>query len=167
MRLGLHRHLRMIRQDFSLAMPCSTGACAAASARLTVFPVGEFLQRPAFDAGGQPPAGGLVGEIGTVGTPWRSRIRMIQYLTDHAGKLLFAYREPQLPDSAVRYSSSAHGVWLSEQAEEQKLTALQNLTQHCHTLFCDSLVYARQRVCSWTELERLTDELETPMSPSS
>ncbi|MBP5936730.1 hypothetical protein F3K43_12570 [Streptomyces sp. LBUM 1476] len=34
MRLGLHRDLKKIRQDFSLATPRSTGARAAASARL-------------------------------------------------------------------------------------------------------------------------------------
>lgn len=35
-RFGLHRVLRMIRQDFSRATPCSAGARAAESARLTV-----------------------------------------------------------------------------------------------------------------------------------
>lgn len=39
MRLGLHRDLRKIRQDFRLATPRSTGARAAASARLRVFSV--------------------------------------------------------------------------------------------------------------------------------
>ena len=39
MRLGLHRDLRKIRQDFSLATPRSTGARAAARARLRVFSV--------------------------------------------------------------------------------------------------------------------------------
>jgi hypothetical protein len=40
MRLGLHRDRRKIRQDFSRAMPRSTGARAAARARLRVFSVG-------------------------------------------------------------------------------------------------------------------------------
>ena len=40
MRLGLIRDLRKIRQDFSSAMPCSTGARDVASARLTVRCVG-------------------------------------------------------------------------------------------------------------------------------
>lgn len=38
-RLGLHRDLRKIRQDFNRAMPRSTGARAADSARLRVFSV--------------------------------------------------------------------------------------------------------------------------------
>ena len=40
MRLGLHRDLRKIRQDFKRATPRSTGARAAARARLAVFSVG-------------------------------------------------------------------------------------------------------------------------------
>ncbi|SBU96725.1 hypothetical protein YW3DRAFT_05852 [Streptomyces sp. MnatMP-M77] len=40
MRLGLHRDLRKIRQDFRFATPRSTGARAATSARLRVFSVG-------------------------------------------------------------------------------------------------------------------------------
>lgn len=39
MRFGLHRDLRKIRQDFRRATPRSTGARAAARARLTVFSV--------------------------------------------------------------------------------------------------------------------------------
>ncbi len=40
MRVGPMRDLRKIYQDFSRAMPCSTGARAAARARLRVFSVG-------------------------------------------------------------------------------------------------------------------------------
>ncbi len=40
MRFGLHRDLRKIRQDSKRATPRSTGARAAARARLTVFSVG-------------------------------------------------------------------------------------------------------------------------------
>jgi len=39
-RFGLHRDLRKIRQDFKRATPRSTGALAAARARLTVLSVG-------------------------------------------------------------------------------------------------------------------------------
>jgi hypothetical protein len=39
MRLGLQQDLRKIRQDFRRATPRSTGARAAARARLTVFSV--------------------------------------------------------------------------------------------------------------------------------
>ncbi|CAM5624498.1 hypothetical protein SVIOM74S_04160 [Streptomyces violarus] len=39
MRFGLHRDLRKMRQDFRRATPRSTGARAAAKARLTVFSV--------------------------------------------------------------------------------------------------------------------------------
>lgn len=44
-RLGLQRDLRKIRQDFRQAMPRSTGARAAARARLTVFSVGVSSRR--------------------------------------------------------------------------------------------------------------------------
>ncbi|UJV47319.1 hypothetical protein [Streptomyces sp. AMCC400023] len=99
-------------------------------------------------------------------TRWRAQVdETTKYLTDHAVQLLFAYRGPQLPDLAVRYSSNARGVWISDRTEEQKLTALQNVTQHCHTLFFDSPVYARQRIRSWTELERLLSEMEAPARP--
>lgn len=81
-------------------------------------------------------------------------------------QLLFAYAGSRLPDLAVRYSSTARGVWISDMSEDRKLTALQNITQHCHALCFDSPVYARQRAHSWTELERLLDELETPTVPS-
>ncbi|MFF1325478.1 hypothetical protein [Streptomyces chartreusis] len=96
-------------------------------------------------------------------TRWRAQVdETTKYLTDHAVQLLFAYRGPQLPDLAVRYSTNARGVWISDRAEQQKLTALQNITQHCHALFFDSPVHARQRVRSWAELERLLDDLEAP-----
>lgn len=88
-----------------------------------------------------------------------------KYLTDHAVQLLFAYRGPKLPDLAVRYSSNARGVWISGRTEDRKLNALKDTTQHCHTLFFDSPLFARQRVRSWTELERLLDELEVPEGP--
>ncbi|MET7920997.1 hypothetical protein ABZU45_35165 [Streptomyces avermitilis] len=100
---------------------------------------------------------------------WRAQVdEATRYLTDHAVHLLFAYTGSRLPDLAVRYSSTARGVWISDlSSEDRKLTALQNITQHCHALFFDSSVYARQRARSWTELERLLDELETPAAPSS
>jgi hypothetical protein len=99
---------------------------------------------------------------------WRAQVdEATKYLTDHAVQLLFAYTGSRLPDLAVRYSSTARGVWISDMSEDLKLTALQNITQHCHALFFDSPVYARQRARSWTELERLLDELETPTAPSS
>ncbi|MFS7874608.1 hypothetical protein ACEYXF_14940 [Streptomyces asiaticus] len=72
-------------------------------------------------------------------TRWRAQVdETTKYLTDHAVQLLFAYRGPKLPDLAVRYSSNARGVWISDRTEEQKLSALQNITQHCHALFFDS-----------------------------
>ncbi|WP_328406406.1 hypothetical protein OHS70_38390 (plasmid) [Streptomyces sp. NBC_00390] len=80
---------------------------------------------------------------------WRAQIDdATKYLTDQAVQLLFAYRGPQLPDLAVRYSSTARGVWISDRTEDRKLTALQEITQHCHSLFFDSSMYARQRARS-------------------
>ncbi|CAM5456383.1 hypothetical protein STENM327S_08139 [Streptomyces tendae] len=94
---------------------------------------------------------------------WRAQLDgATTYLTDHAVQLLFAYRGPKLPDLAVRYSASARAVWISDRPEAQKLTVLRDLTQHCHALFFDSPLYARQRVRSWTELERLLEEAEAP-----
>ena len=63
MRLGLQRDLRKIRRDFRRATPRSTGARAAARARLRVLSVG-VSSWSALDAGGEPWAGALVGEIG-------------------------------------------------------------------------------------------------------
>ena len=88
-----------------------------------------------------------------------------RYLADHSVQLLFAYNGSRLPDLAVRYSNNARGVWISDRNEDRKLNLLQDLTRHCHTLFFDSPVYARRRASSWTELERLLDELETTESP--
>ncbi|WP_411092752.1 hypothetical protein [Streptomyces sp. 049-1] len=94
---------------------------------------------------------------------WRAQVdEATTYLTDHAVQLLFAYRGPKLPDLAVRYSANARAVWISDRPEEQRLTVLRALTQHCHALFFDSPLYARQRVRSWTELERLLEEVEAP-----
>lgn len=94
-------------------------------------------------------------------TRWRAQIEeATKYLTDHAVQLLFAYRGPKIPDLAVRYSSAVRGVWISDRDEDPKLVALQNLTEHCHTLFFDSPLHPLQRVRSWTELERLLDEIE-------
>ncbi|WP_331739503.1 hypothetical protein OG613_43845 (plasmid) [Streptomyces sp. NBC_00015] len=94
---------------------------------------------------------------------WRTQAdEATKYLTDHAVQLLFAYTGSRLPDLAVRYSSTARGVWISDMSEDRKLTALQNITQHCHALFFASPMYARQRVRSWTELERLLDEQRPP-----
>ncbi len=98
---------------------------------------------------------------------WRAQVdEATKYLTDHAVQLLFAYRGPKLPDLAVRYSSNVRGVWISDRTEERKLTALRDITQHCHALFFDSPVYAPQRARSWQKLERLLDELEAPEGPS-
>ncbi|MBH5131252.1 hypothetical protein I3J14_13985 [Streptomyces sp. HB-N217] len=94
---------------------------------------------------------------------WQAQVdEATKYLTDHAVQLLFAYRGPKLPGLAVRYSGNARGVWISDRPEAQKLTVLRDLTQHCHALFFDSPLYARQRVRSWTELERLLEEVEAP-----
>jgi hypothetical protein len=99
---------------------------------------------------------------------WRAHVdEATKYLTDNAVQLLFAYTGSRLPHLAVRYSSTARGVWISDLSEDSKLTALQNITQHCHALFFDSPLYARQRARSWAELERLLDELETPAAPSN
>ncbi|AEM88558.1 hypothetical protein [Streptomyces violaceusniger] len=98
---------------------------------------------------------------------WRAQVdEATKYLTDHAVQLLFAYRGPQLPDLAVRYSNNARAVWISDRSEDLKLTTLRDSTQHCHALFFDSPLYAHQRARSWTELERLMDELETREVPS-
>ncbi|QKZ20310.1 hypothetical protein [Streptomyces chartreusis] len=97
---------------------------------------------------------------------WRAQVDDgTQYLTDHAVQLLFAYKGARLPDLAVRYTSCARGVWLSDRSEASKLTALQDITQHCHALFFDSFVHIRQRIRSGVELERLLNELETPQPP--
>ncbi|MFJ2555506.1 MULTISPECIES: hypothetical protein [unclassified Streptomyces] len=99
---------------------------------------------------------------------WRAQVdEATKYLTDHAVQLLFAYKGTRLPELAVRYSSNARGVWISDRSEDRKLTDLRDITQHCHSLFFDSPVYARRRVRSWTELERLLDELEALETPSS
>jgi hypothetical protein len=53
---------------------------------------------------------------------WRSQLdEATKYLTDHAVHLLFAYRGPRIPDLAVRYSSTARGVWISDRSEDRKL----------------------------------------------
>lgn len=67
MRFGLHRDPRKTRQDSRRATPRSTGALAAARARLTVFSVRVSSCRAAFDARGQPGSAALVGEIGQDG----------------------------------------------------------------------------------------------------
>ncbi|MFD7713784.1 hypothetical protein [Streptomyces sp. NPDC059786] len=90
-----------------------------------------------------------------------------KYLADHCVQLLLAYAGSQLPDLAVRYASNARSVWISDRDEERKLAALRDITQHCHTLFFDSPLYARQRVRSWQELERLLNDLETPAAPGT
>lgn len=90
-----------------------------------------------------------------------------RYLTDHAVQLLYAYRGSRLPHLAVRYSSTMRAVWISDRSEARKLSALHDLTSHCHALFFDSPVYSLQRARSWTELERLLAELETPPPAST
>lgn len=89
----------------------------------------------------------------------------------------FAPRRPQavasqnagsrFPHLAVRYSSNARTAWISDRSEDRKLTALRDITQHCHALFFDSPLYARQRARSSRELERLLDVLEAPQSPGT
>ncbi|GHD76389.1 hypothetical protein GCM10010317_092860 [Streptomyces mirabilis] len=88
-------------------------------------------------------------------------------LADDFVQLLFAYAGSRLPDLAVRYASNARGVWISDRSEDRKLTALRDATQHCHALFFDSPLYARQRARSWRELERLLDVLEAPQAPDT
>jgi hypothetical protein len=60
MRLGLIRTLRKIRQDFSSAMPRSTGARDVASARLAVRCVGDNC----------PPGGRLAPVVTQKPAPW-------------------------------------------------------------------------------------------------
>lgn len=67
----------------------------------------------------------------------------------------------------MRYAGNARGVWISGRSEDRKLTALRDITQHCHALFFDSPLHARQRARSWQELERLLGALETPEPPGT
>lgn len=73
----------------------------------------------------------------------------------------------RFPHLAVRYSSNARTAWISDRSEDRKLTALRDITQHCHALFSDSPLYARQRARSSRELERLLNVLEAPQSPGT
>ena len=66
-RLGLMCDPRKICQDFSRAMPRSTSARARASAWLTVRWVGAVRARAAFETGGHPGAGALIGALGQNG----------------------------------------------------------------------------------------------------
>jgi hypothetical protein len=99
---------------------------------------------------------------------WRAQIdEATKSLADHSMQLLFAYPGARLPELAVRYSGNVRGVWISDRSEDLKLNALKDSTQHCHALFFDSPLHARQRARSWQELERLLDEMEMPEAPSS
>ncbi|MFD4482665.1 hypothetical protein ACFWPU_42065 [Streptomyces sp. NPDC058471] len=99
---------------------------------------------------------------------WSAQVdETTKYLTDHAVQLLFAYRGSRLPELAVRYSGTARAVWISDRSKDRKLSTLHDLTRHCHALFFDSPVHSLQRAHSWTELERLLTELETPEPAST
>ncbi|MFE6187674.1 hypothetical protein ACFQ6U_24920 [Streptomyces sp. NPDC056465] len=95
-------------------------------------------------------------------TRWRAQIdEATKYLTDNCEQVAFAYAGPRIPELTVRYSGNARMVWISDRSEARKLNTLRDITQHCHALLFDSPLYARQRVRSWEELERLLDGLET------
>ncbi|WP_103509672.1 hypothetical protein [Streptomyces sp. SM13] len=98
---------------------------------------------------------------------WRAQIDdATKHLTDHFEEVAFSFAQSRaLTETAVRYSGTARMVWISDRAEDRKLNALRDTTQHCHALFFDGPLYLVQRARAGRELERLLDELESPPDP--
>lgn len=97
---------------------------------------------------------------------WHAQIdEATMRLTDRCEQFAFSYAGSRIPELAVRYSGNVRMVWISDRSEVRKLSALRDVTQHCHALLFDSPLRIFQRARSWHELERMLNSLETLAVP--